>query len=60
MDSTVAADVSDIRAMFAHQVSGDIINAWNVGNAFQALHIKPTSEYVVHLTHCCPPDTRYI
>jgi hypothetical protein len=43
--ATVNAYVGDIKAMFANQVSGDIINAWNVGNSFRALHVKTSPEY---------------
>jgi subtilisin family serine protease len=36
--------VGDIKSMFANQVSGHIVNAWNVGNSFRALHVKTSSD----------------
>jgi len=47
------AYVGDIKSMFANQVSGDIINAWNVGNSFRALHVK-TSPDDIHFFRTHP------
>jgi len=55
--ATVNAYVGDIKSMFANQVSGDIINAWNVGNSFRALHVKTSPEYdrsrPTYTSRCC-------
>jgi hypothetical protein len=46
--------VRDVKTMFSRQVNGDIINSWNVGNSFRAVHVKTTPEYVrlLLLLHC--------
>jgi subtilisin family serine protease len=38
------AYMGDLKTMFANKVNGEIVNAWNVGQSFRALHVKTSPE----------------